>query len=110
MDGILLKIPVLCMTASFTKRHLGLFQKLSGFKIVEKNTFWCGPNGISRRSVCIQFEYSRFYLKHCKKYLQQLLSDNVNKKAVVYHNTAKSITSMKDELDCLFGSDEGLLW
>ena len=39
MDGILLKTPVLCMTASFTLRHLGLFQKLLGLQIVEKNSF-----------------------------------------------------------------------
>ena len=48
LDGVSLKIPVLCMTASFTEKHLTLFQTLSGFQIFNKNTFWCGPSGISR--------------------------------------------------------------
>ena len=38
-------------------------------------------------------------MKHCKIYLKDVLSDNINKKAVIYHNTAKAVNTMKDDID-----------
>ena len=94
-----LKVPLLLMTATFNTELLGLLQSMIGISITPSMYLWSGRDAMQRRTVRISVSISTQYLKLVKVILKGLLSSNLDKKVIIYTNTATKAESIKDELD-----------
>ena len=94
-----LKVPLLLMTATFNTELLRLLQSMIGISITPSMYLWSGRDEMQRRTVRISVSISTQYLKFVKVILKDLLSSNLDKKVIIYTNTATKAESIKDELD-----------
>ena len=94
-----LKVPLLLMTATFNTELLGLLQSMIGISITPSMYLWSGRDEMQRRTVRISVSISTQYLKSVKVILKNLLSSNLDKKVIIYTNTATKAESIKEEID-----------
>lgn len=76
------------MTAAFNKLLLGLLEKMIGMKVLPNSFLRSGRKNVSRRNVSINGSFTNQSSWNVKKVLVSNVGDNVNKKAIVYTNTA----------------------
>ena len=97
--SVSLRVPLLLMTATFNKELLRLLQLMIGIRILPAMFLWSGREGMQRRTVRINVSVSTQYLKFVKKILKDILSSNLNKKIIIYTNTATKAQYIKEEID-----------
>ena len=83
-----LKVPLLLMTATFNNRLLGIMETMIGIKVLRENYLWSGRKKMARRNIRINVEFTLQSTRVIKRVLKSTLSDNLNKKCIVYTNTA----------------------
>ena len=97
--SIHLKVPLLLMTATFNVELLSILQSMIGIRISPSLYLWSGRDEMQRRTVRMSVSMSSQYLKNLKQILTNLLSSNVDKKVIIYTNTATKAENIKDEID-----------
>jgi len=94
-----LKIPLLLMTATFNNSLLSLSEKMIGVKVLPNNFLWCGRGKMARRHIKINVSMTIQSTRYVKKVLESTLSGNLNKKAIVYTNTAACLEQLRSDLE-----------
>ena len=94
-----LKVPLLLMTATFNTELLSILQSMIGIRITPSMYLWSGREAMQRRTVRMSISMSVQYLKLTKQILKDLLSSNINKKVIIYTNTATKAETIKEEID-----------
>ena len=94
-----LNVPLLLMTATFNMELLSILQTMIGIRITPSMYVWSGRQDIQRRTVRIAVSMSAQYLKCVKMILTELLSSNLDKKIIIYTNTASKAEKIKEEID-----------
>ena len=97
--SVYLKVPLLLMTATFNIELLTILQSMIGIRIQPSMYLWSGREAMQRRTVRMSVIVSTKYLKAIKNILKELLSSNLNKKVIIYTNTAVKATGIKEEID-----------
>ena len=94
-----LNVPLLLMTATFNMELLSILQTMIGIRITPSMYLWSGRQDMQRRTVRISVSMSAQYLKCVKMILTELLSSNLDKKIIIYTNTASKAEKIKEEID-----------
>ena len=94
-----LKVPLLLMTATFNQSLLGLLETMIGVKVLASNYLWSGRQKMSRRHIRINITMSSQSTRYVKKVLESTLIGNLNKKAIVYTNTASCLDQLKSDIE-----------
>ena len=94
-----LKVPLLLMTATFNNSLLSLLEKMIGIKVLANNFLWCGRGNMARRHIRINVSMTIQSTRYVKKVLESTLSGNLNKKAIVYTNTAACLEQLRSDLE-----------
>ena len=94
-----LKVPLLLMTATFNKSLLGLLEQMIGVKVLPNNFLWAGRRNMARRNISIGVSFTNQSTRLVKKILTVNLHDNLNKKAIVYTNTASCLDQLKCDIE-----------
>ena len=70
-----------------------------GVKVLASNYIWSGRQKISRRHIRINITMSSQSTRYVKKVLESTLIGNLNKKAIVYTNTAACLDQLKSDIE-----------
>ena len=87
------------MTATFNLHLLDTLESMTGIRILPVNYFWSGHDGMARRNIHIQHTHTPQHFRVIKSILSDVLADNLQKKAIIYTNTASLVERIKDHLD-----------
>jgi superfamily II DNA helicase RecQ len=101
-----LKIPLLCMTATFNQYLLLLLQKMLGITFNIKNFFWNGPDSFERRNIRISLKYSNQIFRFVKECLNTHLKPHIESKAIICSNSAASLQALQPRIDNWMDSDD----
>jgi hypothetical protein len=93
------KIPIIFMTATFNIDLLNYLQHIGGFVIPNPSIFWSDTLSFSCCNITIKISSAVLQMKIIKECLSHTLKDNLNKKAIVYLNVAKSVNVIRDNID-----------
>ena len=93
-----LKIPVVCMTATFNINLLHLLQQMTNITFNPRRFFWSQKDLFKKRHIKIEIKYSSQYKKLIKDNLYLFLKNNIKSKAVVCSNTAKKVTELQEDV------------
>ena len=94
-----LKVPLLLMTATFDNTLLDLLQKMIGIKVVPQNYLWAGKVKMSRRHIKLNVSITFKRSKEVKDVLKYTLRGNINKKVIVYTNTAEFLETLRSDIE-----------
>lgn len=94
-----LKVPLLCMTATFDHDLLQLLQRMIGIRFLPSNFFWSGKLGMCKRKIHMQIVSTSQHLRVIKKQLLKHLLNNTTNKCTIYSNTASTVEHLKDSID-----------
>ena len=94
-----LKIPLLFMTATLNTELLMLLQKMTGIKLSPDNYLWSKRDDMARRNIRINCSYTIQRPRLIKGVLNDTLGTNLDRKCIVYTNTAASITELQTSLE-----------
>ena len=106
--AIHLKVPLLLMTATFNNRLLGIMEKMIGIKVLRENYLWSGRKKIAQRNIRINVEFTLQSTRVIKRVLKSTLSDNLNKKCIVYTNTVSCLDQLKIDVEHWLDSSDGI--
>ena len=87
------------MTATFSDKYIRILERMTGVSVLDRNIFWCNNEGMSRRNVQIIFSFTGYHKKHTKHHLGRVLAGNNYKMAIFFHNSAKAVTVLKEDVD-----------
>ena len=93
-----LKIPIVCMTATFNTNLLQLLQQMTNITFNHRRFFWSPSHLFKKRHIHISIKYSSQYKKVIKDNLYLFLKNDIKSKAVVCSNTAKKVTELQDDV------------
>ena len=96
---IYLKVPLLCMTATFNSTLVNLLEKMVGIRFLPSNYFWSNRRNMEKRNIKIEFVCTVQSLRVVKKSILSCLSKDTQKKCIIYSNTATSLESLKERID-----------
>lgn len=68
-NGTSLKVPILCMTATFNAELLELLNKMTNFTIGTQYMFWSNGHDFQKRHIKIAIQYTNQYVRYLKKRL-----------------------------------------
>ena len=94
-----LKVPLLLMTATFDNTLLDLLQKIIGIKVIPQNYLWAGKVKMSRRHIRLNVSITFKRSKEVKDVLDYTLRGNINKKVIVYTNTAEFLGTLRSDIE-----------
>ena len=97
--GRYLKIPLLFMTATFNSSLLEMLYKMTGVMISPPNYLWSSRTNIARRNIRIHVDFTTQRLRSIKVILEETLSNNLNKKCIVYTNTSSCLEQMQADIE-----------
>ena len=99
-DGVLLKIPVLFMTATMNFDLLQQLQLLVGIKLLREMMLWGGRSTFKRRTVKMSMNIASKNLPIiiCST-IRNIISSDIQKKLIIYTNTADQARSIAEEID-----------
>jgi hypothetical protein len=100
-----LKVPLLCMTATFNHYLLLLLQKMIGITFNINNFFWNGPDSFKKRNIKITLKYSNQVFRFVKESLSVNLKPHIESKAIICSNSAASLQTFIVR----FGNDKKIL-
>ena len=103
-----LKVPLLLMTATFNNRLLGLLEKMIGIKVLRENYLWSGRQKMARRNISINVAFTLQTTRVIKTVLTSTLSDNLDKKSIVYTNTANCLDQLKVDVEHWLDSSDDI--
>ena len=104
-----LRMPVLCMTATFNSHLVTMLEQMIGIRFLPKNFFWSYKDGMKKRHVEIDFKISFQPLRLIKNAIVETLTPHVSRKIIIYYNTASSVETMKDSIESWLVSDAGIV-
>ena len=93
-----LKIPILCMTATFNTKLLSLLQQIMNITFDPRRFFWSQSSLFKKRHIKICIKYSTQYKRIIKDNLNTFLKTKLKSKAVICSNTAKKVTELQDDV------------
>ena len=93
-----LKLPILCMTATFNTNLLHLLQQVTNITFNPHRFFWSPNSLFKKRHIKICIKYSTQYKRFIKDNLHQFLKTDIKSKAVICANTAKKVTELQDDV------------
>ena len=102
-NAVHLKVPLLLMTATFNNRLL-----LIGIKVLRENYLWSGRRKMARRNIRINVVFTLQTTRVIKAVLKSTLSDNLNRKCIVYTNTASCLDQLKVDVEHWLDSSNGI--
>ena len=94
-----LKVPLLLMTATFNPRLLSLMESMIGIKIMRENYLWSSRDKMARRNIKMSVLFTQQTTRYIKTVLQNSLSSNVDKKCIIYTNTASCLDQLKVDIE-----------
>ena len=107
-NAVHLKVPLLLMTATFNNRLLLILQKMVGIKFLRENYLWSGRRKMARRNIRINIVFTLRTTRVTKAVLKSTLSDNLNRKCIVYTNTASCLDQLKVDVEHWLDSSNGI--
>ena len=103
-----LKVPLLLMTATFNNRLLLILEQMIGIKVLRENYLWSGRRKMARRNIRINVVFTLQTTRVIKAVLKSTLSDNLNRKCIVYTNTASCLDQLKVDIEHWLDSSDGI--
>ena len=94
-----LKVPMLCMTATFNHNLLTLLQQMIGIYFHANNLFWNGPLLFRKRNIKICIKYSKQTFRFVKDCLSNIIKPHIHSKAIICSNSATSLQQLQLRLD-----------
>ena len=82
------------MTATFNRELMSLLELMIGIKITPHNYTWGNRDDIARRNIEINVDFTTQRFRHMKNVLSSTLSVTLDKKCIVYTNTASCLDQM----------------
>ena len=76
-----------------------MLQKMTGVWIPPPNYLWSSRLKMARRNIRIHVDFTTQRLKHIKSVLENTLSNNLNKKCIVYTNTSSCLEQMQSDIE-----------
>ena len=70
-----------------------------GAKVLASNYLWSGREKMYRRHIWINITMSSQSTRYVKKVLECTLTGNLNKKAIVYTNTAACLDQLRSDIE-----------
>lgn len=70
-----------------------------GVKVLANNFLWSGRGKMAHRHICINITLTSQSTRYVKKVLESTLSGNLNKKAIVYTNTAACLNQLRSDIE-----------
>ena len=104
-----LKVPLLLMTATFNRELMSLLELMIGIKILPYNYLWGNRDEMKRRNIKIDVDFTTQRLRHIKNVLSSTLSGNLDKKCIVYTNTASCLEQMQADVESWMDMDDSIL-
>ena len=104
-----LKVPLLLMTATFNRELMSLLELMIGIKILPHNYLWGNRDGMARRNIKINVDFTTQRLRLIKNVLSSTLSGNLNKKCIVHTNTASCLEQMQADIESWMDMDDSIL-
>lgn len=104
-----LKVPLLLMTATFNRKLMSLLELMIGIKILPHKYLWRNLNGMARRNIKINVDFTTQRLRHIKNVLSITLSGNLDKKCIVYTNTASCLEQIQADIESWMDIDDSIL-
>ena len=101
----LLKIPLIFMTATITNELVIYLQRFVGIRMFSQNYLWAGRERMKRRTVKIDLHVTTTPMKIICTVLENTLSHDLLKKAIVYTNTAAQAESIQNKIDLLLENE-----
>ena len=94
-----LKVPLLLMTATLNADLLRMLQKMIGIRVAPQNYLWSNRDKMARRNIRINVVFTIQRLKTIKTILKETLVGNLDRKCIVYTNTASCLDLMQSEIE-----------
>lgn len=96
------------MTATFNSLLLDMLQKMTGVKISSPNCVWSSRVNMARRNICIHVDFTTQRLRHINSMLENTISNNLNKKCIVYTNTSLYLEQIHVDVELWLVKREGI--
>ena len=87
------------LTATFNRELMCLLEQMIGIKIPPYKYLWGNRNDMGRRNIKINVDFTTQRLRHIKTVLTSTMSGNLDKKCIVYTNTASCHEQMQADIE-----------
>ena len=101
-----LKVPLLLMTATFNPRLVSLMESMIGVKILRENYLWSSRDKMARRNIKMSVLFTTQTKRYIKTVLTNSLCDNIEKKCIIYTNTASCLDQLRVDLEQWMNSSD----
>ena len=103
-----LKVPLLLMTATFNPTLINLIESMIGIKILRENYLWSSRDKMARRNITINIKFTTQTTRYIKTVLHGSMCGNLNKKCIVYTNTASCLDQLKVDIEQWLNSSDDI--
>ena len=103
-----LKVPLLLMTATFNPRLVSLMESMIGVKILRENYLWSSRDKMARRNIKMSVLFTTQTTRYIKTVLTNSLCDNIEKKCIIYTNTASCLDQLRVDLEQWMNSSDNI--
>ena len=93
-----LKVPLLSMTATLNVDILRMLQNMIEIRMASQNYLWSDRKNMARRNIRINIIFTIQRLRAIKSILTETLVGNLDRKCIVYTNTASCLDVIQSEI------------
>ena len=94
----ILKIPLICMTATCNMQLLKLLQKMTNITFSHRHLYWSNKSDFQKRHITISIRYTNQFKRYTKEYLKKYLTHDISWKAIICGNVAKKLSTLQDDV------------
>ena len=93
-----LKVPFLCMTATFNLLLLNLIQKMTKITFNHRQLHWSNKSEFQKRHISISMKYTNQFKRYTKVYLRKYLKPTITSKAIICGNVASKLVGLEEDV------------
>jgi len=94
-----LKVPLMLMTATFNPTLINLMESMLGIKILREDYLWSSRDKMAQRNIVMSIKFTTQTTRYIKTVLHRSIFGNLDKKCIVYTNTASCLDQLKVDIE-----------